>query len=267
MKKGGVYSPTRDKLNHYSRRVASTFIDASPFAPPLSLASPFRTSSSPSKTCPKAVLSLNYPRTRSPSAPRPAATKPASRKPPLQPALAPSKLAHPRTPPFSPIQVPLMDGRRSRSASPDTQTASGPEEAIPSTLFPSQGGPSSSSPTATLAGPPWPRWRTQPAPHTIIHLDHEYGCHLKDPGLHPGRIPPSGTSFGGPPGSDHQARSEPAPHPSRQPSTGQGSSLMSPLRSSHLRALGHLQAMGHRLGALGHAQPYLRGLGPCAAII
>ena len=152
MKEGGVYSLTRDKLNHYSRRVVSTFIDASPFAPPLSLASPFRTSSSPSKTCPKAVLSLNYPRTRSPSAPRPAATNPASQKPPCR--HSPLRNLPTLSPIFSPIQVPLMDGRRSRSARPDTQTASEPGDVIPSTPFPSKGGPSFSSSIATLAGPP-----------------------------------------------------------------------------------------------------------------
>ena len=50
-----------------------------------------------------------------------------------------------------------MDGRRSRSARPDTRTAPGPGEVIPSTPFPSQGGPSFlSSQRNKLWGPPKP---------------------------------------------------------------------------------------------------------------
>ena len=66
--------------------------------------------------------------------------------------------------------------------------------------------------------------------HTVVRLDHGYGCHWKDPGLRPGRIPPGGTGYGGPPKPDHQARREPAPRPSHQPSTGRGNLHQGPAR-------------------------------------
>ena len=94
--------PPQKDLSLERRLSASYFCPlnlAFPFAPPLSLASPFRISSFPYlKTCTNAILSLNCSRTRSLSTPRPAATKPAPERhlsSRHSPPRNPRTLAHP----------------------------------------------------------------------------------------------------------------------------------------------------------------------------